>query len=454
MKKDFVWGAASAAYQVEGGWNEGGKTPSIWDEFTHAKKSFREQTGDVACDHYHRYEEDVSLMKELGLKSYRFSVSWARIISRDGFVNEEGVSFYNRLIDRLIENNIEPMLTLYHWDMPVWVYEKGGFLNRETVKKFAEYAAVIAERFGDRVKKFITINEPQCVLHGGLYSDALAPGIKLTLKELLSAAHNLLLCHGEAVKILREKVKNAKIGFATCGWVTCPSDNSPEAEQKAYEDFFKVWKEQPMNCMSVLADPVYLGDYPKEYYEYFKDDLPKITFEDLKLISAPLDFIGQNIYSGFFMDKNGEVAPFYDGSPLNDMGWDDIPESVYYGMKFLYKRYKKPIIITENGTAQNDRVCLDGKVHDFYRIDLTARYLLEMKKAVDEGIPADGYYHWSFTDNFEWKCGFARRFGLVYIDYRTQKRIKKDSFYFYKKVIETNGEILSSPEKIFGGNLR
>ena len=449
MKKGFVWGAASASYQVEGAWNEDGKSPSIWDQFAHDKKCFREQTADVACDHYHRYEEDVSLMRELGLDSYRFSVSWARIFPRDGFVNEEGISFYNRLIDRLIDNNIEPMLTLYHWDMPLWVYEKGGFLKRETAEKFAEYVTVIAERFGDRVKNFITINEPQCVLHGGLYSDALAPGIKLSLKELLSAGHNLLLCHGKAVKILREKVKNAKIGISSCGWVTCPSDDSPEAEQKAYENFFKVWKEQPMNCMSVLTDPVYLGDYPEEYYEFFKNELPEITAEDLALISAPLDFIGQNIYSGFYMDRNGKITPFKDGSSQNDMGWDDIPESVYYGLKFLYKRYKKPIIITENGTAQNDRVCLDGKVHDAYRIDHTARYLSEMKKAVDEGIPVNGYYHWAFTDNFEWKCGFGRRFGLVFIDYDTQKRIKKDSFNFYKKVIETNGEILGSPQKLF-----
>lgn len=449
MKDNFVWGAASAAYQVEGAWNEDGKAPTIWDEFTHDKKAFRAQTGDVACDHYHRFKEDVALMRELGLNSYRFSIGWARICPSEGVVNRKGLEFYDALIDELLSNGIKPMLTLYHWDMPLWVYEKGGFLNRETTKYFAYYVSVVAEAFGDRVKDYITINEPQCVLHGGLYSDALAPGIKLTLKELLLAAHNLLLCHGEAVRVLRSKVSDAKIGLATCGWITCPADETEGSEKKAYENFFRVWKEQPMNCMSPLSDTVYLGDYPKEYYEYFGEYLPEITAEDLKLISEPLDFIGQNIYSGFYMDKNGEYAPFKDGSPQNDMGWDDIPEAVYYGLKFLYKRYGKPIIITENGTAQNDRVCLDGKVHDAYRIDLTARYLLQTEKAVREGIPVNGYYHWAFTDNFEWKCGFAKRFGLVFIDYQTQKRIKKDSFYFYKKVIETNGEILNSPEKLF-----
>lgn len=449
MNKNFVWGAASAAYQVEGAWDEDGKTSSIWDEFTHDKKAYRGQTGDVACDHYHRFKEDVALMRELGIKSYRFSVAWARICPAEGTVNKKGVDFYNRLINELIANGIEPMLTLYHWDMPLWAYKKGGFINRETVKHFSDYAAVVAENFGDRVKNYITVNEPQCVLHGGLYSDALAPGIKVTLKELLLAAHNLLLCHGEAVRVLREKVAGAKIGIATCGWVSCPAEDTEECENKAYENFFKVWKEQPTNCMSTLADPVYLGDYPKEYYEYFKADLPEITAEDLKLISLPLDFIAQNVYSGFYVDKKGEVVPFKDGSPQNDMGWDDIPEALYYGLKFLYKRYKKPIIITENGTAQNDRVCLDGKVHDAYRIDGTARFLHETEKAVREGIPVNGYYHWSFTDNFEWKCGSAKRFGLVFIDYETQKRIKKDSFFFYKKVIETNGEILSSPEKLF-----
>ena len=449
MTNDFLWGAASAAYQVEGAWNEDGKSESIWDTFTHGKKAYRGQTGDTACDHYHRYEEDVALMRELKLQAYRFSVSWARIMPRENEINEKGLEFYDRLIDLLLESGIEPMITLYHWDMPAWIYEKGGFLNRDTVRYFEAYAAAIAEKFGKKVKKFITINEPQCVLHGGLYSDALAPGVKLSLKELLQAGHHLLLCHGAAVKILRERVAGAKIGMATCGWVTCPADCSAESEERAYNDFFKVWKEQPMNCMATLADAVYLGDYPKEYYEYFKNDLPIITAEDRKSISQPLDFIGQNIYSGFYMGADGRVSPFEDGSPQNSMGWDDIPEAVYYGLKFLYRRYKLPIVVTENGTAQNDRVCMDGRVHDAYRIDHTARYLLQMKKAADEGVPVGGYYHWSFTDNFEWKCGFSKRFGLVFVDYQTQKRIKKDSFYFYKKVVETNGGILQTPEKWF-----
>ncbi len=449
MKNNFVWGAASASYQVEGGWNEDGKTPSIWDDFAHDKKCYRNQTGDVACDHYHRYEEDVALMKELGLNAYRFSMSWSRIMPAEGVVNEKGVTFYNRLIDRLIENNIKPVVTLYHWDMPGWVYEKGGFLNRDIVRLFSDYVSVVAEKFGDRVKTFITINEPQCVLHGGLYSDGLAPAIKVSLRDLLKAGHNLLLCHGAAVKILREKVFGVEIGMATCGWVTCPADDTKESETAAYNDFFKVWKEEPMNCMSVLADPVYLGDYPKEYYEYFKDELPDITKEDLKLISSPIDFIAQNIYSGFYMNGKGEVAPFKDGSSQSAIGWDDIPEAVYYGLKFLYKRYKKPIVITENGTAQNDRICLDGKVHDTYRIDHTARYLMQMKKAVNEGIPVNGYYHWALTDNFEWRCGFSKRFGLIFVDYETQRRIKKDSFYFYKKVIATNGDNLNKPEEFF-----
>ncbi len=205
MQDNFVWGAASAAYQIEGAWNEDGKTPSIWDEFTHAKKSYRNQTGDIACDHYHRFEEDVKLMKELGIKSYRFSLAWTRIITENNTVNEKGVEFYNNLINLLIKNGITPMVTLYHWDMPVWVYKKGGFLNRDIVEYFGHFTTVVAKAFGDRVKDFITINEPQCVLHGGLYSDALAPGVKLTLDKLLLAAHNLLLCHGEAVKRKRRK---------------------------------------------------------------------------------------------------------------------------------------------------------------------------------------------------------------------------------------------------------
>ncbi len=440
-QEKFDWGAATAAYQIEGGWNADGKCPSVWDVFSHAGKCFRAQTGDIACDHYNRFREDVALLAELGVTSYRFSVSWCRVL-RDGTgeINQKGLQFYSDLVDELLRYGIKPFVTLYHWDMPQSVFEQGGFSDRKIVGLFSRYVSAVADKLGDRVKDFVTINEPQCVLHGGLFGDALAPGVKLSLKELLQCAHNLLLCHGEAVRVLREKVKGAKIGIALCGWVSCPAVPSQENIEAAYRDFFEVRRDEPMNCMGVLGDAVYLGDYPQEYYQYFGGILPDIREGDLREISRPLDFICQNIYSGMRVGADGKYIGWPDGSPQNSFGWDDIPECVYWGLKFLYRRYALPVVITENGVAQNDRVCLDSRVHDSYRIDGTARYLREMRRAMKEGVPVRGYYHWSLLDNFEWKAGYSQRFGLVYVDYATQKRIRKDSFEFYKEVIRTDGE--------------
>lgn len=442
-QEKFDWGVATAAYQVEGSPRAGGKCPSIWDTFTHGGKAFRGQTGDLACDHYNRFREDIALMAELGVTAYRFSVSWGRILrGGTGEINEEGMRFYSELVDELLRHKIRPMVTLYHWDMPQSVYEGGGFSDRKIVGLFSRYVSAVAEGLGDRVKDFITINEPQCVLHGGLFSDALAPGVRLSMPELLQCAHNLLLCHGEAVRILREKVRGAKVGIALCGWVTCPAQETKECIAAARRDYFAVRKDEPMNCMGVLGDAIYRGDYPPEYYEFFGDILPPIREGDMRSISRPLDFIAQNIYSGMRIEANGEYAKWPDGSPQNAFGWDDIPECVYWGVKFLYERYKLPVVITENGVSQNDRVCLDGKVHDSYRIDLTARYLLQMRRAMREGISVRGYYHWSLLDNFEWKAGYSQRFGLVYVDYATQRRIPKDSFAFYRDVIRSGGSCI------------
>lgn len=448
MKKDnFIWGAATASYQIEGAWNFDGKTPSIWDTYTHDKRAFRNQTGDVACDHYNRYKEDVKLMAELGLQSYRFSISWSRIIpDESGKINEKGLQFYSDLVDELLRYGIRPMVTLYHWDMPEYQFRQGGLLRRGIVKDFEAYTRAVAERLGDRVKDFITINEPQSLL-SGFYYEGLAPGIHLSLADMLASMHNLLLCHGAAVKVLREMVKDVKIGFAMCGWVPCPQEETEKNIQVCYDKFFSIGDKLPTDMIVALGDAVYLGDYPKEYYDNYKDILPDIQKGDMEIISQPLDYLCQNLYSGFVLDENGDKVEFYDGSPMNNFGWDDIPESLYWGCKFLYERYKLPIIITENGTSVNDRICLDGKIHDSYRIDMTARYLLAIRKAIKVGVPIIGYYHWSFMDNFEWKAGFSQRFGLVFVDYRTGERIKKDSFGFYKKVIESDGELLTQYEQ-------
>ena len=261
MKKNFVWGAATAAYQIEGGYREDGKGESIWDVFTHEEgKILRNATGDVACDHYHRYKEDVALMAELGINAYRFSVSWPRIFpDGTGKVNEKGAEFYEKLIDELLSRGIEPYMTLYHWDLPQKLFERGGWLNPDSPKWFGEYARFLGERFGKKVKNFITINEPQCVL-SGMGNTEQAPGVKYTLKDRLSAAHNLLKAHGAAVKALRSVAADARIGYAPCGWVMCPKDDSPEEIERARKAYFSMWKNDPTSTVAFFIAPLILGD--------------------------------------------------------------------------------------------------------------------------------------------------------------------------------------------------
>lgn len=440
MEKNFIWGVATAAYQIEGGYREDGKGDSIWDVFSHDTGRIKHgDTGDIACDHYHRYKEDVALLKELGVEAYRFSIAWTRIFPDGiGTVNEKGVSFYNNLINELLKNNITPYVTLFHWDYPQKLFEKGGWLNPESPKWFGEYARKIGLMFGDRVKHFITINEPQCIL-GGHKGGAHAPGLKYSLKDQLQITHNLLKAHGEAVKELRETVLDAKIGFAPCGWVLCPKNDTEEEIDRAKRAYFTLWKHAPTESVVLFSDPVLLGDYPKEYYQIFKKDLPEIKKSDLELISQPLDFYGQNIYSGNYVTEKEDGEFIWETMPSdfprNSLGWNIIPKALYWGTKFLYERYKKPIYITENGMPNLDIVSIDGEIHDPQRIDFIERYSQELMKAKAEGIPIEGYFYWSLLDNFEWAEGYEPRFGLVYVDYNTQKRIPKDSFYYYQKKI-------------------
>ena len=441
MKENFVWGVATAAYQIEGGYREDGKGDSIWDTFCHdAGRTLNGDNGDVACDHYHRFREDVKLMAELKIDSYRFSIAWSRVIPEGiGAVNETGLRFYEELTDELLKYGITPYVTLYHWDLPQSLFERGGWLNPDSPAWFAEYTRVVAERLKGKVKHFITINEPQCVLSGMKGIDQ-APGLSYTLKDRLTAAHNLLKAHGAAVQVLRECVPDVKIGFAPCGWVMCPKNDTKEEVEKARKAYFSIWKNDPTSCVSFFSDPVLLGDYPKEYYEWYGDIMPKITKEDLKLISAPIDFYAQNIYSGTYIDFAPDGSMVWEGyshgQKITQMDWDIVPEALYWGPKFLYERYKKPIMITENGIALPDVVSRDGKVHDSYRTDFIERYVAQMKKAKAEGTDIRGYFYWSLMDNFEWRLGYSRRFGLVFVDYPTQKRIPKDSFHDYRSLIE------------------
>lgn len=444
--KDFIWGAASSAYQVEGGAKEGGRTSSIWDVFSHEEgKIFGGHTGDTACDAYHRFEEDVALMKEIGLKAYRFSISWSRVIpSRDGKINEEGLGYYSRLVDALKENNIEPYITLYHWDMPYWVYKMGGWLNEDVIDLFAEYAGSVVERLSDRVEHFITFNGPQCFIGMGFLNGEYAPGLKCPRKDIFEMCHNVLKAHGKAVLAMRARAKQPiKIGYAPTATMMIPDSETPadiEAARKRLfscpdvSDYF-TWN------VSWWSDPIILGEYPTYGLEKYREYLPEITPDDMKLINQPIDFYAQNIYQGnrikAHRDGNPIKLPHAPGAPRTAIGWHVTPEALRWGPRFLYERYKLPIYITENGMSAHDAVSFDGKVHDPNRIEFLRQYLEQLSLSIKDGADVRGYFHWSFTDNFEWTKGYSERFGLVYVDFTTQKRTIKDSGYWYRDLIKS-----------------
>ena len=446
FRKDFIWGAATAAYQIEGAFDEDGKGRNIWDEFTHIEGKISDSsTGDIACDHYHRYKEDVRLMAELGIKAYRFSISWSRILSDGtGEVNQKGIDFYNDLINELLKYGIEPYVTLYHWDLPYALHLKGGWLNDDITDYFEEYTTIVAENFGDRVKNFITFNEPQVFTGCGYFEGCHAPGYKLADKELLRICHNILKAHGKAVRVLRRMVSNVKIGFTSASSPLVPvSDNDVDAARNA---FFSSGKGHFIFSEAFWHDAIVFGKYPDDVLNAYGDDFPKITEKDMQLISEPIDFIGLNIYTGSYVKTNkdgfAERLRCSPGHPRTAIGWDIIPETLYWGTKFYYDRYRLPIYITENGMSAHDCISLDGKVHDPNRIDYLDRYLLELKKSAEDGVDIAGYFQWSLLDNFEWAKGYSERFGMIYVDYPTQNRIIKDSGYWYKTVIENNGENL------------
>lgn len=447
FRKDFVWGAAASAYQVEGAAGEEGKGLDIWDVYCKEPgRIHEEQSGDRACDHYHLYREDVALMKEMGLKAYRFSVNWSRVLPEGrGGVNEAGIAFYDRLIDALLEAGITPYLTLYHWELPYALYQKGGWMNEEIVEWFGAYAKLIGERFGDRVRHFITLNEPQCFVGMGFASGRHAPGLVSPLRDTFQMAHNALKAHGRAVQMLRAYAKlPAVIGYAPTAGVAYPATEKEEDVEAARRQFFSLPELSEWHwSVAWWSDPVLLGAYPEEGLDRYGAYLPKITEADMRLISEPIDFYAQNIYNGraYRMGEDGkpEAAERYDGFPRTANYWPVTPECLYWGPKFLCERYRKPFYITENGLSGQDVVSKDGKVHDPARIQFLTEYLGALKRAATEGADIRGYFHWSFTDNFEWTCGYSDRFGLVYVDYRDQRRIRKDSSYWYENVIRTNG---------------
>lgn len=351
--ENFVWGAATSAYQIEGAVTEDGKGEHIWDVYTKEPgKIYSGHTGEVACDHYHRYKEDVQLMKAIGLKAYRFSIDWSRVLPEGyGRVNEKAIAFYNALIDELLENEIEPYITLYHWELPYEIYKRGGWMNPQIVEWFGEYAKLVAERFSDRVTHFFTLNEPQCFVGLGFLTGEHAPGVKAPLRDTFEMAHNALKAHGRAVQMLRAYGKQKlTIGYAPTSSVCYPETNRPEDIEAARQMYFSMQEDDSNWTWNVAwwSDPVLLGHYPEEGLVRYEKYLPKITDADMKLISEPIDVYGQNIYNGcaYRMGENGkpEAVQRYEGFPKTAIQWPVTPECLYWGPKFLYERYQNQFI--------------------------------------------------------------------------------------------------------------
>ncbi|HEY5465500.1 MAG TPA: GH1 family beta-glucosidase [Clostridia bacterium] len=448
FQDDFIWGGASASYQIEGAAYEDGKAPSVWDMFCRQEGRILDgRNGDVACDHYHLYQKDVDLMREIGYKGYRFSISWPRVIPAGfGAINEKGLDFYDRLLDSLLEANITPYTTLFHWDYPYALFRRGGWMNPDSPKWFAEYASVLARRLGDRMKNIMTINEPQCFIGISYDTTVHAPGIHFPIWDTLLMAHHVLLGHGLAVQAVRAAVPDAKIGWAPTCSAHYPQSDSPEDIEAARKAFFDIPSDRCFWSVSLWNDPVFLGEYPAKMYDLYGKHMPRITSDDMKVISQPLDFLGHNIYNGQAIRADGKggyvIVPRKPGYDYTGNKWPVTPEALYWGPKFLAERYKKPIYLTENGISCPDVVSLDGKVHDPNRIDFLSRYLLSLRRAVEDGVDIRGYFYWCVTDNFEWAKGFTERFGMVYCDFETQERILKDSAMWYRDTILANGNNL------------
>ena len=443
---DFVWGVSTASYQIEGAATEDGRGPSTWDAFVaETGRIHNGDTGAIACDHYHRYPEDIALMQGLGIDAYRFSFSWSRIQpTGKGAVNAVGLGFYDKLVDGLLDAGITPSPTLFHWDTPLELERAGGWLNRDTAERFADYAKLLGEHFADRIPRWITINEPVVVTMLGYGAGIHAPGLALGF-DALPAAHHLLLAHGLGVQALRS-AGAASIGIANNHALTWPASESDEDRAAAgLYDNITNW---------LFADPILTGAYPEALAPF----LPPVPDDDLTIISTPLDWYGINSYNPTLVGAptTGDAAlmdghaldaslPFslreIQGYPRTDFGWPVVPEAftaLLVGFTGRYGDSLPPLFITENGASYADAPDDAGRVRDQRRITYTDTHLMALKAAMDEGVDVRGYFHWSLLDNFEWAAGYSQRFGLVHVDYETQKRTPKDSYYWYQELIRSN----------------
>jgi len=449
--KEFVWGCASSAYQVEGAWNEDGKGPSIWDTFVHTPGHVvNGETGDMTVDHYHRYKEDVTLMKELGLDAYRFSISWSRILSSGtGAINQAGLDFYDRLVDELLKNEIEPFACLFHYDLPQALQDKGGWPNRDTAYAFAEYAHVVTERLSDRVKVWMTHNEPWVSAMAGYFAGEHAPGIR-DIPAAIRALHHLLLSHGLAAEAIRTAARQpVKVGITLNLSPVRPASQSKKDRDAA--------SRMDTILNRATLDPLLKGTTPLQEFTIGKLlSGSLIKSGDLEKIRT-LDLLGVNYYTRTVV-KHDPKFPVVAAAQIHPQGneysgmWEIYPEGIYELLTHIWKEYLSPIpageragvkipelMITENGVPVPDGLDFDGRVRDERRIRYLRDHIAQVHHAMDEGVPVKGYFHWSLMDNFEWSLGYGQRFGLVYVDFKTQKRTIKDSGRWFTRVIQENG---------------
>jgi beta-glucosidase len=440
---DFLWGSATSAYQIEGSPLADGAGPSIWQRFVRTPGMVKNgDTGDVACDHYRRYAGDVALMRELGMQAYRFSVSWSRVLPHGkGAVNQAGLDFYDRLVDALLANGIEPLVTLFHWDLPAALDDLGGWLNPDIAGWFADYATVMFRKLDDRVKKWATLNEPWVVTDGGYLHGALAPGHRNRFEAPI-ASHHLMRSHGAAVQAYRAEGKH-QIGLVVNLEPKYPaSDDAADRAATARADAY-------MNRQ--YLDPVFLGRYPDEMTEIFGEAWPVWPDADYALIKQPIDFVGVNYYTRNVTRFDERAWPLR-AAPVpqkqatyTETSWEVFPQGLTDTLLWVTKRYGKlPIYITENGAAFFDPpVAEDGRVRDPLRVDYLRKHLTAVHAAMQQGADVRGYMVWSLLDNLEWSLGFTKRFGIVHVDFETQKRTPKDSARYYASVIASNGRVLA-----------
>jgi beta-glucosidase len=444
--ENFIWGAATASYQIEGAWNKHGKGESTWDRFAHTPGKIRNNdTGDVADDHYRLWKKDIGLMKKLGLKAYRFSVSWPRVLPAGrGKVNQKGVDFYSKLVDSLLDANIIPFVTLDHWDLPQVLEDDGGWLVRSTAEAFVEYTDVITRALGDRVKNWITHNEPAVVAWMGYGTGSHAPGLK-DYKLAIPAAHHLLLSHGWTVPVIRSNSQGAEVGITlNISWGMAASNSRADLDSVRSGDgeWFR-W----------FADPVFGRGYPSDKItDYTKmgalpNGMDFIQPGDMEIIAAPIDFMGLNYYSrrvhrANTPDNDPQTAFEQPNTPEHwtEMGWENYPDGLTGILSRVYFNYQpRKLYITENGASYSTPPDEKGNVPDVHRTNYLRTHFVAMHRAIQAGVPLAGYFVWSLLDNFEWSFGYSQRFGIIWVDYKTQKRYLKDSAKWYKNVIRKNG---------------